>query len=145
MDHVKSLSLLGVTLLFACGASAQTPPAGDQVGAARIDAIYPAIEKLYIDLHRNPELAFHERRTAATHRLIVRHKDRPGVLAHVFHVLRSRSINVQETENIVFEGAEAAIARINLDGAPDGDLLTRMRTGSPDILDLHVVPLPTYN
>jgi D-3-phosphoglycerate dehydrogenase / 2-oxoglutarate reductase len=63
----------------------------------------------------------------------------------VFHVLRSRSINVQETENIVFEGAEAAIARINIDGAPDGDLLTRMRTGGPDILDLQVVPLPTEN
>ena len=33
---------------------------------ARVDAIYPDIEKLYIDLHRNPELAFHEQRTAAT-------------------------------------------------------------------------------
>jgi hypothetical protein len=31
-----------------------------------IDAIYPDIEKLYIDLHRNSELAFHEQRTAAT-------------------------------------------------------------------------------
>ena len=28
------------------------------------------------------------------------------------------NLNVQETENIVFEGAEAAVARINLDGAP---------------------------
>lgn len=35
-------------------------------GAAQVDAIYPDIEKLYIDLHRNPELAFHEQRTAAT-------------------------------------------------------------------------------
>ena len=30
-----------------------------------MNAIYPEIEKLYIDLHRNPELAFHEQRTAA--------------------------------------------------------------------------------
>jgi amidohydrolase len=35
-------------------------------GAAQVDAIYPGVEKLYIDLHRNPELAFHEKRTAAT-------------------------------------------------------------------------------
>lgn len=35
-------------------------------GATTVDALYPDIEKLYIDLHRNPELAFHERRTAAT-------------------------------------------------------------------------------
>jgi len=34
--------------------------------AAPVDAIYPDIEKLYIDLHQNPELAFHEQRTAAT-------------------------------------------------------------------------------
>jgi amidohydrolase len=34
--------------------------------SAEVDAIYPDIEALYIDLHRNPELAFHETRTAAT-------------------------------------------------------------------------------
>ena len=33
------------------------------------------------------------------------------------------NLNVQETENIVFEGAEAAVARINLDGAPSPTLL----------------------
>ncbi len=103
------------------------------------------IVRAFKDTGKVPNVVNLARRTPATHRLIVRHRDRPGVLAHVFHVLRSRSINVQETENIVFEGAEAAIARINLDGAPDGDLLTRMRTGSPDILDLQVVPLPTEN
>src|SRR5205085_6488836 len=54
--------------------------------------------------------------TPATHRLVVRHKDRPGVLAYVFEILKSAGKNVQETENIVFEGAEAAVARINIDG-----------------------------
>ena len=57
-------------------------------------------------------------RTPATHVLVVRHRDRPGVLAHVFNHLRESNLNVQETENIVFAGAEAAVARINLDGAP---------------------------
>ena len=64
----------------------------------------------------------------------------PGVLAHVFGHLRERSLNVQETENIVFEGALAAVARINLDKAPDAALLDSLRA-SPDILDLQVVPL----
>ncbi len=32
---------------------------------ADINALYPGIEKLYIDLHRNPELAFQETQTAA--------------------------------------------------------------------------------
>src|SRR5258706_12836840 len=71
MDHVRKpnwliATLLIATLLFAPGASAQTSRPGDGVGAAQIDAIYPDIEKLYIDLHRNPELAFHEQRSAAT-------------------------------------------------------------------------------
>ena len=33
---------------------------------AELDAIYPDLEALYIDLHRNPELAFQESRTSAT-------------------------------------------------------------------------------
>ena len=76
------------------------------------------------------------RRTPASHMLVVRHRDRPGVLAHVFDHLRSENINVQETENIVFDGAEAAIARINVDAPPNGQLLDRLLRGNADILDL---------
>ncbi|MEA2345178.1 MAG: hypothetical protein QOF63_3347 [Thermoanaerobaculia bacterium] len=65
MKPIK-LSLLIAALLFASIASSQTSRAGDGTGAAQVDAIYPDIETLYIDLHRNPELAFHEQRTAAT-------------------------------------------------------------------------------
>ncbi len=32
---------------------------------AQIDAIYPQVESLYLDLHRNPELSLHEVKTAA--------------------------------------------------------------------------------
>ena len=61
------------------------------------------------------------------------------MLAHVFDELRSHHINVQETENIVFEGAEAALARINLDAQPSTALLAAMRSGNGDILNLRVV------
>ncbi len=80
-------------------------------------------------------------RTPATHMLVVRHRDRPGVLAHVFDHLRRDNLNVQETENIVFEGAEAAVARINLDGAPSAALCERIKTRNADVLDLQVVVL----
>jgi len=65
--------------------------------------------------------------------------DRPGVLAHVFDHLRRGNINVQETENVIFEGAQAAVARINLDGAPSDAVLRDMQAGNSDILDLHLV------
>ena len=80
-------------------------------------------------------------KTPAAHMLVVRHRDRPGVLAHVFDHLRAGDINVQETENIIFEGAEAAVARINLDAAPSETLLQTIQAGSPDILDLQLVTL----
>jgi D-3-phosphoglycerate dehydrogenase len=79
-------------------------------------------------------------KTPATHVLVVRHRDRPGVLAHVFECLRSAGLNVQETENVIFEGAEAAVARINVDAAPPEKLLSVIR-GHQEIIDLHVVEI----
>jgi len=63
MTHL-SLGLRIASLLFAAVVP-QLGSAASDVGTARVDAIYPDIEKLYMDLHRNPELAFHEQRTAA--------------------------------------------------------------------------------
>ena len=40
--------------------------------------------------------------------------------------LRGASINVQEMENLIFAGAEAACARIRFDGRPDSETLRRI-------------------
>ena len=82
------------------------------------------------------------KRTPATHGLVVRHHDRPGVLAHVLGALRSATINVQEMENVIFEGAHAAVARINLDQAPSPQTLTNLRE-HPEILDVSLIELKT--
>src|ERR1700682_1393934 len=76
------------------------------------------------------------RQTPATHRLVVRHLDRPGVLASVLEAIKAEQINVQEMENIVFEGAAAAVARINLDNAPSGAMLDHLRAENADIIEL---------
>ncbi len=83
------------------------------------------------------------RQTPATHRLVVRHLDRPGVLASVLDAIKAEHINVQEMENIVFEGAAAAVARINLDNAPSKEMLNGMRAGSADIIELDLIKLTT--
>jgi D-3-phosphoglycerate dehydrogenase len=95
----------------------------------------------YKDTGKVPNVVNLARKTPATHMLVVRHRDRPGVLAHVFDRLRSGNINVQETENVIFDGAEAAVARINLDGSPSPALLDEIQGGNKDVLDLHLVPL----
>ena len=80
-------------------------------------------------------------RSPATHRLIVRHRNRPGVLAHVFETLRAAGINVQETENVVFDGAEAAVARVHLDHAPPPEAIERIRRGHPEVLEVRLVEI----
>ncbi len=55
--------------------------------------------------------------TAGT--MVVRHLDRVGVLANVLSTLRKANINVQTMQNIVFQGAAAACARIELSDWPD--------------------------
>ena len=95
----------------------------------------------YQDTGKVPNVVNLATKTPATHMLVVRHRDRPGVLAHVFEHLRAGNINVQETENVIFEGAQAAVARINLDRAPSEALLQAMQGGNADILDLHLVTI----
>lgn len=95
----------------------------------------------YASSGRVPNCVNIARRTPATHLLVVRHLDRVGVLAHVFGRLKDAGINVQQTENVVFEGAQAAIARIHVDQEPDAATLEAIRAGSADILELGVVPL----
>ena len=115
---------------------ASTDQAQDAIAAETVRIIAS-----YQDTGKVPNVVNLATKTPATHLLVVRHRDRPGVLAHVFEHLRSGNINVQETENVIFEGAQAAVARINLDGAPSDALLAAMQAGNADILDLHLVTI----
>src|SRR5919202_4676835 len=92
---------------------------------------------------RVPNVVNLAERTPATHTLVVRHQDRPGVLAQVLDAIRSANINVQEMENIIFEGSEAAVARINLEAAPTPETLERLRVENPDILELNHLEIRT--
>ena len=115
---------------------ASTDQAQEAIAAETVRVI-----RTYKETGRVPNVVNLATRTPATHMLVVRHRDRPGVLAHVFDHLREANLNVQETENIVFAGAEAAVARINLDGEPSSGICSRIKAGNPDILDLQVVNL----
>lgn len=99
------------------------------------------IVQQFKDTGKVPNVVNLARQSPATHRLVVRHVDRPGVLAGVLDALKSEHINVQEMENIVFEGAAAAVARINLDQAPSSAILERIRSGSSDIIELNLIQL----
>jgi D-3-phosphoglycerate dehydrogenase / 2-oxoglutarate reductase len=79
--------------------------------------------------------------TPATHLLVVRHQDRPGVLAYVLNEIKAANINVQRMENIVFAGAEAAVARIELDGALGTETMNLIRDGNNNIVEATLIAL----
>ena len=53
--------------------------------------------------------------------LTIRHLNRPGVLAHVFETLGRSGHNVEEMENVIYQGGEAAVARIQIGGVLTAD------------------------
>ena len=64
--------------------------------------------------------------TPATHLLVVRHADRVGVLAGILGVIREAGINIEDMQNIIFSGGQAACARIGLGGALPDTLVARI-------------------
>ena len=93
----------------------------------------------YVRTGRVPNVVNLSRKTPATHVLVIRHQDRPGVLAHTFDRLREAGINVEETENIIFADAEAAVARISIIGEPPAGVVAAIKSGNPHVMDVHVV------
>ena len=130
-DIVKEEGLYGTHHIGASTDQAQEAIAAETV----------RIVRQFKETGQVPNVVNLARQTPATHRLVVRHVDRPGVLAGVLDAIKSEQINVQEMENIVFEGAAAAVARINLDNAPSDAMLDRMRSGSTDIIELNLIQL----
>jgi D-3-phosphoglycerate dehydrogenase len=130
-EIVKSASVYGTHHIGASTDQAQEAIAAETV----------RIVKAFTETGRVPNVVNLAKVTPATCALVVRHLDRPGVLASVLDAIGAARINVQEMENIVFEGAEAAVARINLETAPSGEMLAAIRVSNPNILEIGLIRL----
>jgi D-3-phosphoglycerate dehydrogenase len=80
-------------------------------------------------------------RTPARYQLIVRHHDRVGVLANVLDAVRQAGINAQEIENTIFEGAQAACCKIQLETRPPDEILERIRARTEEIIFVDLIEL----
>ena len=67
-------------------------------------------------------------------KLVVRHYDKPGVLAGVLTALKSRDINAQELENVIFDGHVTACCTIQLSAEPDEALLREIRSKEDEVI-----------
>jgi D-3-phosphoglycerate dehydrogenase len=115
---------------------ASTDQAQEAIAAETVRVI-----RTFKETGRVPNVVNLARRTPSTHTLVVRHRDRPGVLASVLDRIRAESINVQEMENVIFEGSEAAVARINLEGALPAEVLGRLKAENADIIELSLLEI----
>ena len=66
-------------------------------------------------------------RSPATCRMVVRHFDRVGVLAFVLDGLREEGVNVEDVENTIFAGAQAACCSMLLDQTPSNRVVESFR------------------
>lgn len=70
----------------------------------------------------------------APHVLTVRHRNRPGVLAHTLNAISEAGVNVEEMENVICQGAKTAWAQIKLDGVLDRRVLESIRDNHEHVL-----------
>ena len=98
------------------------------------------IVRIYKETGRVPNVVNLARTTPATHVLVVRHRDRPGVLAHVFGELRAAGLNVQETENIDLRRRRGRRGPHQPRRRAGAATVTAVRTHA-DILDVQLVAL----
>jgi D-3-phosphoglycerate dehydrogenase / 2-oxoglutarate reductase len=75
------------------------------------------------------------KKTEAHHQLVVKHFDKPGVLASIFDVLKEGNINIEEVENVIFEGGVAACCTMKLDSPATSEMLKIIRE-SPNVISI---------
>lgn len=72
--------------------------------------------------------------TEAPWQLVVRHYDKPGVIANVMNELKESDINAQELENVIFEGKVTACCTIQVDAKPDDKTLSTIRNRTDEVI-----------
>ena len=76
--------------------------------------------------------------TDAHYQLVVKHYDRPGVLASILEVIRNANINIEEIENVIFDGGIAACCTMKLKEAITTDMLKAITANASVLSVSHV-------
>ncbi|MFO7447874.1 MAG: NAD(P)-dependent oxidoreductase [Ignavibacteriaceae bacterium] len=78
--------------------------------------------------------------TDAHHQLVVKHYDKPGVLASILAVIRDGSINIEEIENIIFEGGVVACCTMKLKTSATTEMIKKINE-NPNVLSVSHVAI----
>ncbi|MDZ7723866.1 MAG: 3-phosphoglycerate dehydrogenase family protein [candidate division KSB1 bacterium] len=67
-----------------------------------------------------------QKQSTAVNKLVVRHYNKVGVLAGVLDELRGANINIEEMQNIIFDGGRAASCTLQLDDSVSPELIRKL-------------------
>lgn len=115
---------------------ASTDEAQDAIAAEAV-----RIVRVFLQEGRAENCVNLARKTPARCQLVVRHYDRVGVLAGVLDLMRGEGINVQRVENVVFEGARAACAKIELERRPSDAAVAELLGRREEVLGVDLMDL----
>lgn len=116
------------------GASTEQAQAAIAAEVARIVRCFLTEEEL-------PNVVNICKSSPARYCLVLRARDRVGVLANVASVIKRHGLNIEEVHNTVFQGAAAACTKLRLSGRPAEDCLQEIRAFE-EVLHVDVVALP---
>ncbi len=71
----------------------------------------------------------------AHYQLVVKHFDKPGVLASIMSIIRDKNINIEEIENVIFDGGVVACCTMKLKTPVTTDMIKQMHD-NPNVLSV---------
>lgn len=77
--------------------------------------------------------------TEAPWQLVVRHFDKPGVIANVMSELKQAKINAQELSNVIFDGQKTACCTIQIDTKPSDEIMKSIRTRQDEVISATLI------
>lgn len=84
------------------------------------------IVKVFAETGTPPNVVNIRKKSPAVANLVVRHYNKVGVIASVLVLLREAGINIEEMENLIFDGGLAACCTLKLDQRPDDTTVARI-------------------
>lgn len=100
---------------------ASTDQASEAIAAEAV-----RIVKVYQETGTPPNVVNIRSKTTAVSNLVIRHYNKVGVIAGVLDLLRTEGINIEEMENLIFEGGCAACCTLKLDSPPSPETLQKI-------------------
>jgi len=99
------------------------------------------IVRVFADTGEIPNVVNRKAASDAKRLLVVRHENHPGVLAHVIGRISEAKVNIEEMENVIFQGNKGACAKIRLSDSLSQEVMSAIEDGSAGVLSVELTEI----